>query len=112
MNFKPIEPMLHMAMGFAASLVNARLLLARREFRQLPPENDEFPVVYIDPAHLHHDGGYTEAYWPRQATTDNEYWSRARVLDTLNDLKQYDIGGTVGWFFLVAAAFAAGMRLG
>ena len=68
-------------------MLNLRLLLARREHRQLPPENDANPVEWID---------------------GREYWSKARVMDTLTDSKEYDEGGAVGWFVLVAAAFAAG----
>jgi len=82
-----IESWAHRAMGFLAILLNLRLLLTYRELRQLPPENDENPVVRV--------GG-------------REYWSRARVMDTLLDSREYDEGGTAGWFVLAAIAFTLG----
>lgn len=82
-----IESWAHRAMGFFAILVNLRLLLTYRELRQLPPENDANPVIRV---------------------AGREYWSKARVMDTLNDSREYDEGGTAGWFFLVLISFAAG----
>jgi len=95
-NWKPIEPTLHRLMGFGAMLTNTRLLLERRERKQLPPANDRYPVRFVKP-----HGSYR----------GDEYWSRARVLDTLDDSRDYDRGGAVGWFILVGASVAAGWFL-
>ena len=104
MDWKPYEPFLHRCMGFLAMLTNTRLLLTRREMKQLPPENDRYPVIFI-------------VKYPRKSWvvhTDlggDEYWSKARVMDTLNDSKQYDQGGSIGWFVLVGASMLLGAML-
>ena len=95
-NWKPIEPTLHRLMGFGAMLTNTRLLLERRERKQLPPANDRYPVRFVKP-----HGSYR----------GDEYWSRARVLDTLDDSRDYDRGGTIAWPILVGASVAAGWFL-
>ena len=95
-NWRPIEPTLHRLMGAVAMLFNLRLLLERRERKQLPPANDRYPVRFLKP--------------PGSKNGD-EYWSRARVLDTLDDSRDYDRGGAVGWFVLVGASVAAGWFL-
>jgi hypothetical protein len=57
------------------------LLLWLREWKQLPPENDMYPVIYVL------DDGDPEA------TPDSyEYWAAERVRDTLTDLRDYAIG--------------------
>ena len=82
----------HWAMGFASQFVNGRYWwLHRREIKQLPPENDRYPVRWIP--------------------IGDEYWSKARVMDTLNDSTQYDEGGTLGWFVVVALSVKLGMWL-
>ena len=95
-NWKPIEPTLHRLMGAVAMLSNTRLLLERRERKQLPPANDRYPVRFVKP-----HGSYR----------GDEYWSRARVLDTLDDSRDYDRGGTIAWPILVGASVAAGWFL-
>jgi hypothetical protein len=91
-------------------------LLTRREESQLPPENDANPVVWV---RLHADGRHAAA--KRRPPTDGEsfrasrngefwieYWSSHRVRDTLKDSREYDEGGTVGWFVVVGLSFLAG----
>ena len=95
---KPYEPTLHRLMGFGAMLFNLRLLLERRERKQLPPANDRYPVRFLNAAGL-------------QSKAGSEYWSRARVLDTLDDSRDYDRGGTIAWPILVGASVAAGWFL-
>ena len=94
MDWKPVEPTLHRLMGVLAAITNTRWLwLERRERRQLPPENDEYPVQKI----AFHDRGIWVAYW-----------AKPRVMDTLDDLRQYDQGGTLGWFFTVGIGVLIG----
>ena len=89
---KRIEPTLHRLMGFGAMLTNTRLLLERRERKQLPPENERFPVLSV-------------------SKYKDEYWSKSRVMDTLDDSRDYDRGGTIAWPILVGASVAAGWFL-
>ena len=108
-NWKPIEPTLHRLMGFGAMLFNLRLLLERRERNQLPPANDRYPVLFIE-----EDGDvrcFASPYPPMEHDDFDEYWSKIRVMDTLDDSKQYDEGGTIAWFVLVGASVAAGWFL-
>jgi hypothetical protein len=97
MSWKPIEPTLHRIMGFGAMLTNTRLLLTRREDKQLPPENDRYPVKLI--------------YKDILAGEADEYWSKIRTMDTFGDSKQYDQGGAVAWPVLVGLSVAAGWSL-
>jgi hypothetical protein len=86
--FKPLEPFLHSCMGFLAHFVNGSLLLELRERRQLPPG---------DPIAVHR---FTEDLKPENAKVVRggmEYWPKDRVMDTLNDLRQYQYGQTVAW---------------
>ena len=87
MSWKPLEPTLHRLMGFGAGLLNLRLLLTRREFKQLPPENDKHPVQH----------------W-----NGEEYWSKVRVMDTLTDSRDYDIGGTAAYFVVLGIGVLIG----
>lgn len=103
---KRLESAAHIAMGFGAELLNLGLLLERRERRQLPPENDEYPVVWVDPG-SHATRAYRGSITP-PAKHMHEYWSKARIMDTLDDSREYLIGQTVAWFAVVGAAFAAG----
>lgn len=87
MTMKTLESVGHVLMGFGAGLVNARLLLTKREFDQLPPENDKNPVIW---------------------NNGIEYWSKIRVMDTLHDSREYDIGGSIAWFFVLGLGGAIG----
>ena len=112
MDWKPYEPFLHRAMGFGAMLTNTRLLLTRREMKQLPPENDRYPALAVRfddnripiGVQLRSNMGELKGGW-------SVYWGAPRVMDTLNDSKQYDEGGTVGWFVLVGASMTLGAML-
>ena len=98
-DWKPYEPTIHRFMGAIAMLTNTRWLwLHRREMRQLPPENDRYPVVNVDWDAEHHGN-------------DTEYWSKSRVMDTLNDLGHEDQGGTIMWFGVVGLAMWAGWAM-
>jgi len=68
---KTFESFLHVLMGFILGLLGLHILLTIREYRQLPPENDKYPVVFLQ---------------------IDEYWSKSRVMDTLNDSREYVIG--------------------
>lgn len=117
MNWKPFEPHLHRAMGFGAELFNLGLLLDRRERKQLPPENDAYPVKYIV---LTGDGAVLAACFTRenaeavqdritsQPTRLVEYWAKPRVMDTLDDTRDYAIGATIGWFVVVGVSLWLG----
>ena len=98
---KPYEPTLHRCMGFGAMLTNTRLLLTRREMKQLPPENDDYPMQIIDLPFADE----VIKTWPV------EYWAEPRVMDTLNDSKQYDEGGSFGWIALVSGTITLGWHL-
>ena len=119
--WEPLEPWAHRAMGFGAMLLNLRLLLTRREFKQLPPENDRYPVLYVE-KDIDDDKdepgewrvlptwtGYEQWVFGRPPI---EYWATPRVMDTLNDSREYDQGGTCGWFVLVAACVGLGYCIG
>ena len=107
---KPYEPTLHRLMGFGAMLFNLRLLLTRREMKQLPPENADYPALFVAPnsGPPRHWVGYD---YRRHSIGSFEYWSKIRVMDTLDDSKQYDEGGAIAWFVLVGASVAAGWFL-
>ena len=117
MNWKPFEPHLHRAMGFGAELVNLGLLLDRRERKQLPPENDAYPVKYLV---LDQHGNVLAATMTRetaeavqdritrQPTRLVEYWAKPRVMDTLDDTRDYAIGATIGWFVVVGVSLWLG----
>lgn len=107
--WKPIEPWLHRLMGFCAMLANLRLLLDLREYKQLPPENDRFPVVWVDPT-TKATRAYTGSLNPPTPDMD-EYWPAARAMDTLDDLNQYSQGGTVAWPFVFGAGVVIGWWL-
>lgn len=100
----------HIALGFLCELLPLRLLLDRREDKQLPPENDRYPVLYLgdtEPVDCRDErrmwiGGTMES------DGDDEYWSKARVMDTLRDMREYSIGGTIGWFLVFGAGIALG----
>ena len=112
MNWKPYEPFLHRAMGFLAMLTNTRLLLTRREMKQLPPENDDYPVMLIEGRVATPIENYKENLGVcRKIKGARLYWSEVRVMDTLNDSREYDEGGTVGWFVLVCASMLLGAML-
>ena len=75
---KKVESVLHVLMGFFCGLVGLHLLLTWREFKQLPPENDRYPVI--------------------ETSGGDEYWAKARVMDTLQDSMEYVVGYTTATF--------------
>jgi len=90
------ESFLHVLMGFIFGLLGLHILLTIREFKQLPPENDKYPVVFIDP----HDGpGIT-------LPNTIEYWAKPRVMDTLYDTQEYVIGYTIAHIIIVIVLFS------
>jgi hypothetical protein len=74
-----LESVAHVLMGYFAGLVGLHLLLTWREYRQLPPENDDYPVRWFSMG----------------IPPSIEYWSKIRVLDTLRDGREYVIGYTL-----------------
>ena len=107
---KIIESVAHVLMGFGAGLLNLRLLLTKRELDQLPPENDKNPVLWVDTDIRGKDWDWIKA-WLGPAYGGAEYWSKERVMDTLRDSREYDIGATIAWFFILAAGVAIGHYL-
>jgi hypothetical protein len=87
-----LESVAHVLMGYFAGLVGLHLLLTWREYRQLPPENDRFPVRWIN---LPAMNGMRPAREYRVDSAHKEYWPKARVMDTLNDSREYVIGYTL-----------------
>jgi len=118
MNWKPYEPALHRIEGWGAALFNLYLLVIRREFKQLPPENDKYPIMYVirtagglfmlcaSAADLHNDGWNDD-----DSVTITEYWAKPRVMDTLGDLWDNHIGYTIAWFSVLGAGIAIGKWL-
>ena len=99
----------HVGLGILAGLSNLGLLLEKRERDSLPPENDANPTVILifpgkgrPPAVV--DGARK---WPEENLI-RHYWSSYRVMDTLNDLREYQIGQTIAWFGVLAAGIAIG----
>jgi hypothetical protein len=106
MNWKPWEPLGHKWMGAIAMLTNTRYQwLTKREMGQLPPENDRYPVLYV---HTYADGARSVRKL-RSHGADDEYWAAIRVMDTLTDLADMDLGGQRAWPVLVALCFSAGL---
>ena len=106
---KTFESVLHVIMGFFASIFNLRLLLTLREYKQLPPENDKNPVVYITTIRTK-DWDWCKA-WLRSSYGGKEYWAKERVMDTLKDSLEYDIGASLGWFVVFSLGVLFGMNL-
>lgn len=107
---KIFELVLHVIMGFIATIFNLRLLLTLREYKQLPPENDKNPVVYI--SSIRHGEGWSWCKaWLRSSYGGKEYWAKDRVMDTLRDSLEYDIGSTLGWFVVFSLGVLFGMNL-
>jgi hypothetical protein len=95
---KKVESVLHVLMGFFCGLVGLHLLLTWREYRQLPPENNRYPLAFLLKSN-HRSKTSSMAYFhscPDQKTPENwgEYWSKVRVMDTLQDSMEYVIGYT------------------
>lgn len=86
---KPLEPFLHVLMGYLAGLFGLHLILTWREYLQLPPENDRFPAIWTKQS-----TGF-RAIWMYLHEGTDEYWSKSRVMDTLNDSREYVIGYTL-----------------
>jgi len=94
----------HIGLGFVSGLLPLYLLMWLREWRQLPPENDRYPVfVFTEDTILTASGGKTMP-WP----IETEYWAAPRVRDTLTDLRDKMIGFTVAWFFVLSSGIAIG----
>ncbi len=105
---KRLESIAHIAMGLGAALVGLGLLLHRREWRQLPPENDANPVLWIKLRGAQHS--WSVSHNPFGG--GDQYWSKARVMDTLRDLREYQIGATIAWPCVLGAGIAIGLALG
>ena len=97
MNWKRYEPTLHRLLGLVASAIPGGVLLVYwiRELKRLPPENDRYPVAWLDPE-THSMRCYTGSITLPTRYMD-EYWSKARVMDLLNDTKEYLQGAAFGW---------------
>lgn len=79
--FTWVEDLCHVAIGLIPGLGVVR------EWRQLPPENDLYPVVLM-PIEGQRAGV--------------EYWAKPRVMDLMRDLAGYAIGDVVRTAILVA----------
>ena len=99
----------HIGLGIAGALLNLHLVWTKREIDQLPPENDDNPVMYLSFAWEYDwaDGQSIANRDPKEGG-DHEYWSKARVMDTLDDSWDYAVGETIGWVMLVAGLLAIG----
>ena len=85
-----LESVAHVLMGYFAGLVGLHLLLTWREFGQLPPENDRYPVRYISTLL---SGEWTKAWFTQGYDPGaEEYWPKVRVMDTLQDSMEYVVG--------------------
>ena len=116
MNWKRYEPTLHRLLGLVASAIPGGVLLVYwiRELKRLPPENDANPVVYL----LVDAKGNT--LWPftnrdtakleaiKDGDVVREYWSKVRVMDLLNDTKEYLQGAAVGWLLTLGLGVLIG----
>ena len=77
-----------------------------RERKQLPPENDRYPVAYL---HVEHwDDGRSHVRFNEDdcmvgadAIEEIEYWAAIRVHDIFRDNLGYAIGGTIRTAVLV-----------
>lgn len=87
---KRVESAAHIGMGFFAAFLFIGLLLHYRERWQLPPENDAHPVIWLISRILTYEVGFDD--------TDGgeEYWAKVRVMDMMNDSREYWIGYTAG----------------
>lgn len=77
---KPVEDLGHCLIGFVPGWG------VLREWRQLPPENDDYPAVW-----LAREG----------RRVGGEYWSKVRVLDIFRDLAGYAVGDLIRTAILV-----------
>lgn len=71
-----------------------------REWRQLPPENDANPVVYIDPEIAGKDWDWLKA-WLGPGYGGVPYWSSVRVADIFRDLAGYAVGDVIRTAILI-----------
>ena len=102
------ESAAHVAMGLGAGLLNLGLLLDRRERDQLPPENDANPVVVLRyPGNGQAPSILAGTRYP-QRRGRVVYWAQVRVMDTLDDLREYQIGQAIAWPCVLAAGIAIG----
>ena len=109
---KKLESAAHIAMGFVAGLLNLGLLLHLREWRQLPPANNEYPVLHIAKPEGDEERTHPKARFGSPGCIFLiPYWSKVRTLDTLRDLWEYQLGQTVSWFLVLWAGIEIGRRL-
>lgn len=98
----------HITLGIVAGFFNLGLLYHWHEDNQLPPENRENPVLFCKPNYG------PPAHWIGRLNKltggHREYWAAPRVLDVLKDLREYQIGQTVGWFAVVIFSAWIGAR--
>lgn len=57
-----------------------------REWRQLPPENDLYPAVWVS---------------RERKRAGGEYWAKPRVMDLMRDLAGYAVGDAIRTAILV-----------
>jgi hypothetical protein len=118
------ESAAHIGWGFVWSLFNLDLFLVKREFDQLPPENDDSPVLYIDflandtevyydcfPSSLEGFGLETMKEEEARINRRVEYWGKSRVMDTLRDSREYVIGKTIAYPIALGLSVWFGMWL-
>jgi len=106
---KFVESILHIMLGFVCTIFNLRLLLTWREYRQLPPRNDKNPVMWIGMSGSGKNWDWCKA-WFGSGYGGKEYWSKERVMDTMNDIREYDIGSTLAWFVVFFMGVFIGWR--
>lgn len=105
-SWKPYEPTLHRLMGLGAGILNLGLLLDRRERRQLPPENDRYPVIWVS------NSGPGPRYEREEFENSDAYWAKARVMDTLDDIRDFARGQTAAWFVVLGIGILLGRAIG
>ncbi len=101
----------HWALGFGLQFVNGLLYSNFREDRQLPPENDAKPQLWVNLNGLNEYGHVTAWKFYEELRDVAAYWSAVRVLDILSDLTEVIQGATVGWFFEKALWLWLGYKL-
>ena len=105
-SWKPYEPTLHRLMGFGAGILNLGLLLDRRERKQLPPENDRYPLVWVS------NSGPGPRYGYEEFEDSDAYWPKVRVMDTLDDIRDFARGQTAAWFVVLGIGILLGRSIG
>ena len=102
----------HYALGFAAAHVpGLAWFIGQREINQLPPENDDNLVIYVENV-SHNKGQVIEArVGQRVLKFTKAYYSAVRVLDSLTDIRECMIGLEVGRVFAIAECVLLGYWL-